>query len=152
MKKSLYLLAALLIVLMDQTTKYITRASINPFESIQILPFLNLVNVKNTGAAFGMFKVFGNAVFVIISLAAIGFVLFMLLRGLEDKPALALILGGATGNLIDRIVFGHVTDFIDVFAGRFHWPAFNIADAALTVGVLLILYRSLFQLKNTKTA
>lgn len=152
MKKSLYFLASILVVLIDQATKYMARASINPFEGIQVSPFLNLVNVKNTGAAFGMFKVFGNTVFVIISLAAIIFVLFMLLRGMEDKPALALILGGATGNLIDRIVFGHVTDFIDVFAGRFHWPAFNIADAALTVGVLLILYRSLFQFKSTKTA
>lgn len=150
MKKSFYFLASLLVVFMDQLTKYIARATITPFESIQILPFLHLVSVRNTGAAFGMFKVFGNSAFVIISLAAIVFVLFLLLRGMEDKLALALILGGAIGNLIDRIVFGNVTDFIDLFAGRFHWPAFNIADTALTVGILFMAARSLFQVKSTE--
>lgn len=137
---------------MDQLTKYIARATIPPFESIQVLPFLHLVSVRNTGAAFGMFKVFGNTIFVIISLAAIVFVLFLLLRGMEDKLALALILGGAIGNLIDRVAYSHVTDFIDVFAGRFHWPAFNIADSALTIGILLMIVRAFFQTKSLKTA
>lgn len=152
MKKSRYFLVSFLVVIMDQLTKYIARATIPPFESIQVLPFLHLVSVRNTGAAFGMFKVFGNTIFVIISLAAIVFVLFLLLRGMEDKLALALILGGAIGNLIDRVAYSHVTDFIDVFAGRFHWPAFNIADSALTIGILLMIVRAFFQTKSLKTA
>jgi signal peptidase II len=109
--------------------------------SIELLPFLHLVNVKNVGAAFGMFKDMGNNVFIIISFMAIIFVVFMLIKGKEDSMGFSLILGGAIGNLIDRISRGFVVDFIDVFVGRFHWPAFNVADSALTIGIGLIFIR-----------
>jgi signal peptidase II len=144
MKRYPYFLLALLIVFIDQTTKFLARVYIDTFESIRILPFLDLVSVRNEGAAFGMFKGLGNSVFIAVSLVAIVFVIFLILRSHEDKFGLSLILGGAVGNLIDRIVFKRVTDFIDVFAGRFHWPAFNIADSALTIGLILLLVSSLF--------
>lgn len=147
MKKSLYFLIALLVVLFDQITKYLARSFIGTFETIKIFPFLHLVSVRNEGAAFGLFKGFGNNAFIIVSLTAMIFVSYLLLKGKEDRFGLSLVLGGAAGNLIDRILFGGVTDFIDVFAGRFHWPAFNIADSALTVGLIIMVLNSLFQHK-----
>lgn len=152
MKKYPCFLAALVIVILDQFTKYLVRTSIHSFETIKVFPFLQLVHVRNEGAAFGMFKSFGNETFIIISLAAIAFVIFLLVKGREDRLGLSLILGGAAGNLIDRIVFGSVIDFIDVFAGRFHWPAFNIADSALSVGLAVLLIRSLFHHKRVSNA
>jgi len=144
MKKYPYFLVALLVVLLDQITKYLARSFIGSFETIKILPFLQLVSVRNEGAAFGMFKSFGNTAFIVISLVAMLFVCYLLIKSREDRLGLSFILGGAAGNLIDRVVFRNVTDFIDVFAGRFHWPAFNIADSALTVGLAILLMGSLF--------
>ncbi len=137
MKKS-YIVLALLTVILDQATKYLVNNFISPFSTIEILPFLNLVNVRNTGSAFGMFRGLGNNIFIIISLAAIAFIFYMLIKGSEDRFSLSLILGGATGNLLDRVFRGSVVDFIDVFAGRLHWPSFNVADSALTIGIGII--------------
>ena len=144
MKRSICFLIAFLLVFFDQITKYLVRSFIDPFETVKILPFLQLVNVRNEGAAFGLFRSFGNETFIIISVAAMIFVSFLILKSREDRFGLSLILGGAAGNLIDRIVFKGVTDFVDLYAGRFHWPAFNVADSALTVGLALLLLRSLF--------
>lgn len=145
MKNSLYFFIALLIVLFDQITKYLVRGLMSPLETIKIFPFLHLVSVRNEGAAFGLFKSFGNGSFIIVSLIAMVFVSYLLMKKREDRVGLSLILGGATGNLIDRIVFGNVTDFIDVFFGRLHWPAFNVADSALTFGIIVLLVSSLFR-------
>lgn len=128
-------------VILDQVTKYLANKFISSFGSVEILPFLHLVNVRNTGTAFGMFRDIGNNVFIIISLVAIAFIIFILIKGKDDYFSLSLILGGAVGNLIDRVFRGSVIDFIDVFAGRFHWPAFNVADSALTIGIGLIFLR-----------
>ncbi len=125
MKRYPYFLVALLLVVADQITKFLARVHIGTFDTIKILPFLQLVSVRNEGAAFGMFRGFGNSAFIAVSLVAIVFIIVLILRSGEDKFALSLILGGASGNLVDRIVFKKVTDFIDVFAGGFHWPAFN---------------------------
>ncbi|MEK6673129.1 MAG: signal peptidase II, partial [Nitrospirota bacterium] len=84
----------------------------------------------------------GNTLFIVISVVAIVFVLYLILKSNEDKLGLSLILGGAAGNLLDRIFFGSVIDFIDVFAGRLHWPAFNVADSVLTIGIVVMLIRS----------
>ena len=138
MKKSYFILSGLVVIL-DQITKYLMDRLISPHEAVSVLPFLQLINVKNTGAAFGLFKEFGNFFFIAVSIAAIVFITVMLLRGREHKPGLSLILGGAAGNLIDRIIYGSVRDFIDVYAGGYHWPAFNVADSALTIGIALIL-------------
>ncbi len=143
MNKFLYFLIAFLVVLVDQITKYLARSFIEPFEAVKIFSFLQMVSVRNEGAAFGLFKGFGNGVFIIISLAAMAFVTFLLVKDREDRFGLSLILGGAAGNVIDRILFGNVTDFIDVFAGRLHWPAFNVADSALTIGLMIMLLSAL---------
>ena len=142
MKIPLYFLIAILIVLLDQITKFFARSFIGPFETIKVFPFLHLVNVRNEGAAFGLFKGFGNIPFIAISLIAIIVVIVLLIRGKENRFGLALILGGATGNMIDRVTMGSVTDFVDVFAGRFHWPAFNVADSALTIGLVVMVVSS----------
>jgi len=143
MRNARYLLISFAVVLVDQITKLLARISIGPLDTVQVLPFLQLVSVRNRGAAFGLFAGFGNATFIVISVAAIGLVSFLLVKGAEDRFSLALILGGAVGNLIDRIVFKHVTDFLDLFVGTFHWPAFNVADSALTIGLCMMLVRSL---------
>jgi signal peptidase II len=117
-----------------------------------VLPFLNIVHVENRGAAFSLFSDLGNNVFIAISFIAICFIIIYLSRirkGLE-LYALSLILGGAVGNLLDRIRIGKVIDFIDVFVGKWHWPAFNIADSALTVGIVLFLWANLIQSRHTK--
>jgi signal peptidase II len=148
MKSPLYFLIAILVVLLDQITKLLARSFIGPLETIEVLPFLHLVSVRNEGAAFGLFKGFGNIPFIAISLIAIIVVIVLLIRGKEDRLGLALILGGAIGNLIDRIALGSVTDFVDVFAGRFHWPAFNVADSALTIGLVVMVVSSFIHLKQ----
>ncbi|MDP2167215.1 MAG: signal peptidase II [Thermodesulfovibrionales bacterium] len=126
-------------VLADQGTKHLAETSISSSESIGVLPFLSLVNVRNEGAAFGLFKALGNKFFIAVSLLAIGFMIGLLWRGRDSTFSLSLILAGATGNLIDRLLYGYVRDFIDVFIGRHHWPAFNVADSCLTVGILWLL-------------
>lgn len=148
MRKIAFIIIPLLVIL-DQATKYLADKFISPFSSVEILPFLNLVNVRNTGSAFGMFRDLGNNIFIIISLIAIGVIFFMLIKGKEDPLGLSLILGGAIGNLIDRLFRGSVVDFIDVFAGRHHWPAFNVADSALTIGIGLIFIK-LFKPKGSR--
>jgi signal peptidase II len=134
----LSLLIALSIVLSDQITKYLARTYIQSYETIRVLPVLDLVNVRNEGAAFGMFRSLGNTFFIAISLAAIIFMSWIIVKDKEDYRIFALLAGGAAGNLIDRLTLGYVVDFISVGAGGYHWPAFNIADSALTVGMALM--------------
>lgn len=133
------------VVLLDYFTKLIIVKNIRLYEYIDVLPFLRIVHVENKGAAFGLFAQFGNKVFILISLCAIICIVIYLIRiplGTE-LYALTLILGGATGNLIDRLKTGKVIDFIDLFVMDWHWPAFNVADSALTVGITLFIFASL---------
>ncbi len=146
MKKYAYvLLITLSVIALDQITKYMIVTSFNAYDSIEIFPFLNIVSVRNTGAAFGMFRSLGSGFFIIISLAAIIFVVNLILRNAYNFIGLSLILGGAVGNLIDRLFYGKVVDFMDFSAGNFHWPAFNVADSALTIGIGIILITSLIK-------
>ena len=145
-------LISIIVVALDQMTKYLAINYINPYDSIKILPFLHLVLVTNKGAAFGMFKHIGSSFFIAASVIAIIFVIYLMIRGKEDHLGLSLILGGAIGNLIDRILYGSVVDFIDLSIGKYHWPAFNIADSALSVGVTIILLNNLLKLVITKHA
>ncbi len=145
-----YLLIALTVTIIDQLTKHFVRVNIKPEETINILPFLQIVHIHNEGAAFGLFKEFGNITFIVISIIAVVSILFVLFRYKKDRITLSLILGGATGNLIDRILYGRVTDFIDIYARGFHWPAFNIADSALTIGISLMLLSNLREIIRTR--
>jgi signal peptidase II len=141
MKTRIYysLLFISFIVLLDQATKYLARTYINPLESIELLPVLNLVSVRNQGAAFGMFSSLGNNFFVAISVAAIFFMLWVIVTAKEDYRVFSLLAGGAIGNLIDRLTLGYVVDFVDVTVSGYHWPAFNVADSALTIGITFML-------------
>ena len=134
----LSLLIAATTVVLDQMTKYLARIYIQPFETITLLPVLDLVNVRNQGAAFGMFSSFGNAFFIMISIAAIIFMAWVIVKDKEDYRIFGLLAGGAAGNLIDRITLGYVVDFIYFGAGGYHWPAFNIADSALSIGMIFM--------------
>ena len=129
------------VVLLDYITKKLIEIYVKPHEVINVFPFLRIVNVKNTGAAFGLFANLGNNIFIIISLIAIILIILYLLRTDDELEtlSLSLILGGAMGNLIDRITISQVIDFIDFFIGKWHWPAFNAADSALTIGIFLFL-------------
>jgi signal peptidase II len=118
-------------------------------DSIPLIDGLfNLTYVRNTGAAFGIFagshEVFRRPFLIGVSIVAIGFILVMLKRLREDATgiatALAFILGGAIGNLIDRLVYGEVIDFLDVYWSNYHWPAFNVADSFITTGVAITLF------------
>ena len=131
------------VVLLDQATKALAVRIIHPLMSMKVFPGLNLVNVRNTGAAFGMFSEFGNTFFITISLVAIVFMIWVILSGREDHRIFALLLGGAAGNLIDRVRLGYVVDFLDLYVASFHWPAFNVADSALTIGIGLLVFRLL---------
>jgi signal peptidase II len=115
------------------------------------MPFLNLVLVHNTGAAFGFLGSAGgwqNALFIVVAVGASAFILWMLsrLQAAEKMLAVALmlVLGGALGNLADRLFHGHVIDFIDVYYNSWHWPAFNVADSAITIGAVLLVFDALW--------
>ncbi len=128
-----------LVIMADIITKEIIVSSVSLYERISVLPFLNIVHVQNKGAAFGVFAGLGNKFFIGVAIMAIIFIIVYLVKapkGLETY-ALSLVLGGAIGNFIDRVRIGKVTDFIDVFVNDWHWPAFNVADSALTVGIVL---------------
>jgi signal peptidase II len=138
-----------LIVIADQVTKYIVDRNMPLHHSIPIIDgVFNLTYIRNTGAAFGIFsgshEAFRLPFLITVSLAAIGFIFMMLKRLRECETglitALAFILGGAIGNLIDRITYGEVIDFLDVYWSHYHWPAFNLADSFITIGVGITVY------------
>lgn len=130
-------------IALDLITKYIADNSIAPYDPMKVLPFFNLVNVENRGAAFSMLSDMGNAFFITVGLLAIAFIVYLLARTDENPLSLALILGGAIGNLTDRLYYGYVRDFLDFHARGWHWPAFNVADSALTIGLALLLWHSI---------
>ncbi|HSW53426.1 MAG TPA: signal peptidase II [Sulfuricaulis sp.] len=138
------------IVVFDQLTKFAATDYLSQHGEIHLAPFLNLVLVHNTGAAFGFLSGAGgwqNVFFIIVALAASAFILWMYWRlSAQDRllaVALMLVLGGAVGNLIDRLAHGYVIDFIDIYYGTWHWPAFNVADSAITIGAVLLVIDAL---------
>ena len=131
----------------DQWTKALAIDGLsNPFRVIEVTPFMNFVLAWNPGVSFGLFQ--GQAPWVMIVVTAaitIGFGVWMWrTRDSMLRFALAMIIGGAVGNLVDRLRHGAVTDFIDLHVAGYHWPVFNIADSAITVGAALLLIDSLF--------
>ncbi|HDK38333.1 MAG TPA: lipoprotein signal peptidase [Thiolapillus brandeum] len=144
-----YLLRALLVLVLDQLSKRWVLAVFEPYEVLPLLPACNLTLVFNEGAAFSFLSDAGGWqrwFFIgLTSLISLGlFVWLMRLRQHERLTAisLAMILGGALGNLIDRVRLGKVVDFLDFYWQQWHWPAFNLADSAITVGVALMLLAS----------
>ena len=160
---SLYGLLSGGVILLDQWTKALVQQRMSLQESIPIIPHLfSLTYIRNPGAAFGLFvgmdKTVRTLFFVVITIAAIAVIGYFFLASIRDDrrlPAtggpssslhgrwlrigLALVFGGAIGNLIDRVRYGEVVDFLDFYIGVYHWPAFNVADSSITVGVSILL-------------
>jgi signal peptidase II len=142
------LVAIVSVIVVDQLTKLLVRQTLELHENVNLIPgFLDLTHVQNSGAAFGLLNaaefpykpavMIGIAAIALVAIAAYGTQL-----GFHERLArfgLSLILGGAFGNLIDRAVVGHVVDFVDVYWGTSHFWAFNVADAAITTGAVLVL-------------
>lgn len=139
----LILLIAVSAAVLDQVSKAIVLAYLPENSSMEIIPgFFNLVHFKNPGAAFGMLRDNGQWKTVFLSLASVAAIVIIgfLLRDAKDaltRVSLSLIAGGAAGNLVDRLRFGTVVDFLDFHLGGLHWPAFNVADSCITIGVAL---------------
>jgi signal peptidase II len=151
-----WLWLSLLAIVLDQVSKLVVDNSMQLYESIPLMPYFNLTYVHNTGAAFSFLSEAGGWqrwFFAILALV-ISVVLSVWLSRLQKHEtllavALSLVLGGAIGNLIDRLAYGYVIDFLDVYFNTWHWPAFNIADSAITLGVALMLAES-FGVGNSK--
>ncbi|NIA09106.1 MAG: signal peptidase II [Nitrospiraceae bacterium] len=141
-----FLLVACVIVVIDQTTKALIISNLHLYEVRPVLHgFFNIVYTTNTGAAFGFMAGAGkwrNIFFQAISIFALAGLLYLYHsssdRGYPFFWGCSLIFGGALGNLIDRIHYRFVTDFLDFYIGPYHWPAFNVADSAITVGGILL--------------
>lgn len=143
-----FYLIALGIILLDRATKLVIIQTLRLGQGIPVIPgFFDIVFVLNPGAAFGFLATLSdevrNPLFILISILAVVLIVFYHTRYLRShrlvSVALGLVLGGAVGNLIDRLYYGMVVDFLDVHAGPYHWPAFNVADSAISVGVSLII-------------
>lgn len=140
---------ALAVLVFDQLTKWwILERVMQPPQTIAVTPFLNLVLVWNRGVSFGLFNTDSpyNALIlgILAAVVAVALVIWMWrCRSRLTAIALGLIIGGAIGNVVDRVRFGAVADFVDVHAYGFHWPAFNVADSGITVGAIVLIAESL---------
>jgi len=144
-EKGRWLLLSLAVLALDQWSKWLVELHLPLQAAHPLLPgVLNLTHVRNTGVAFGLFSGRGTsvalAVLGLVALALVG--VYFAWTHTRDRwllTALSLVMGGAVGNLMDRVVSGAVTDFVDLHAGTAHWPSFNIADSAITVGIAALL-------------
>jgi len=151
-----WLVLSALVIVLDQLTKHIAIAALEPYKAEPVIPgFLNWTLAYNAGAAFSFLHDAGGWqrwLFTVLAIA-VSAVLVIWLRRTDRGEwrtalPLALVIGGALGNLIDRVRFGHVTDFIEVYYQQWSWPAFNVADSAISVGAVLLI---LFGLGGRKT-
>lgn len=136
---------AAIIILLDQLTKITVSQLLAYGQSHPVTSFFNIVLAYNKGAAFSFLATQGGwqrYLFTGIAVAAVLLIIYLLKRHSGQRLfcwALALILGGAIGNLIDRVIYGHVIDFLDFYIGKWHWPAFNVADCAIVIGAVLFI-------------
>jgi len=154
-----WLWLAVLVVVLDQATKWLAEGLLDPYRPVPLIPFLNFTLMFNDGAAFSflsgaggwqrwLFAGFASAMSVVL-------LIWLLRLGSHERlmaAALSLVIGGAMGNLIDRMETGRVVDFIQLYAGDWYWPAFNVADSAITLGVALLLFASLREGREGRTA
>lgn len=139
-----------LVVVLDQLTKWAALKYLTRHLEVPVIPFVNLTLVYNRGAAFGFLNSadgWQNLFFIAIALIACAVIVYLILRLQQNDImvglGLSLILGGAAGNLIDRLLHGYVIDFVDLYYGSWHWPAFNVADSAITIGATLLVFDAL---------
>ena len=150
---NLLTLPALTIVILDQLSKFLVVSTIQLYETIPVINgFFNLVHIRNRGIAFGLMnRPGGNLIFIFLITSTIGAIVLLVLWFLRLKNeniglilGLSLIIGGAVGNLIDRLRLREVIDFLDFYIGPYHWPAFNVADSAITVGAFWVAINMIF--------
>lgn len=151
MPNALRYIIALVIIVADQITKVIADSSLQLYERIAVMPMFNITLHYNEGAAFsflndagGWQRWFFTAISTIVSIVLIVWISRLSRNERWLSLALALILGGAIGNLIDRVIYGHVVDFIQLYYQSWYFPTFNIADAAITVGGVMFFFLSVF--------
>ncbi|WP_319526080.1 signal peptidase II [uncultured Desulfosarcina sp.] len=137
-----------LVVVLDQLTKWLVQANLSLHHSIAMIPgFFNLTHIHNPGGAFGFMATgspgLRNLLFLGVATIAMGLIVYFYRSTPRNYPflavALAMIFGGAAGNIIDRLRFGVVVDFLDFYIGAYHWPAFNVADSAISVGIAIFI-------------
>jgi signal peptidase II len=153
-----YLWISALVLVFDQISKYIANTSMSLYQTIEVVPYFNFTLAYNYGAAFSFLADAGGwQRWFFTGLAAIfSVVIFVWITRLKSSAkleaiSLSLILGGAIGNLVDRLIFGYVIDFLDVYYQSYHWPAFNIADSAICIGAVLLILDS-FKKKDESAA
>lgn len=147
MRKWHFISISILVCILDQLTKYLVLENMEPYSSFAVMPFFDLVLVFNTGSAFSFLSSSGNwhlwFFLIFSSLMSLVLLIWMLrtpLQQVKQLFGLAFILGGAIGNLVDRVWHGYVIDFIDLYYKSHHWPAFNVADAAICLGAIILLF------------
>ena len=152
-----WLWIVLAILIFDQATKLLADNLLHYLQPVELMPMFNLTLVYNKGAAFsflsnagGWQRWFFMVLSFTVSIALIVWLTKLKIHQRLQTVSIALILGGAIGNLIDRSVYGHVIDFIDVYYNNYHWPAFNIADSAISIGAVLIILDS-FRQQHSET-
>ena len=154
-----WLLLSAAVIALDQVSKWWALANLQPYQPVAVIDkFLNWMLAFNTGAAFsfladsgGWQRWFFTGLAIIVSAVLVFWLARTARRDWCNAVPLALIVGGAIGNVIDRLRFGHVVDFIDIYVGQHHWPAFNIADSAICVGAIGLIAFSLFTGKAEAT-
>ncbi|MFN7038045.1 MAG: signal peptidase II [Alphaproteobacteria bacterium] len=144
----IYVIIIFLLIVIDQFTKNLAINLISKSNDnyISLTPFLNIVLVQNKGVTFGIFNniKYGNIIFSLIGIIAITILFFWFKKDNNNitKLAISFIISGAIGNVIDRIKYGAVTDFLDFYIKDYHWYSFNIADSAICIGVIILLYEN----------
>src|SRR6056300_1373144 len=137
-----------LIIIFDQLTKILVIKNFQLYESLSILPFFNLTFIVNYGFAFGFLNnpSLNQIIVILVIFSIIAYFLYLLIKTQDQffRFSLILVLSWAVGNFIDRVLHGFVIDFIDIYLGSYHWPAFNLADSSITLGFILIMFNILF--------
>jgi signal peptidase II len=146
-----WLLLSVVVIILDQLTKWLAEAALLPYQPVPVMPMFNLTLAYNTGAAFSFLSDAGGWqrwFFISLTLVVVSVLFSWIWRMRAEERlhaiSISLILGGAIGNLIDRVWLGHVIDFLDVYYKTYHWPIFNIADSAITIGVILLIIELFF--------
>ncbi len=153
-KRLIIIVVTGLTLALDQASKFLILKYLSTYETIKIIPgFFNITRIHNPGGAFGFLAGQAHevrvAMFILVSLMAAGFILYLYIKTPQRHSflltGLALIFGGALGNLADRIRSGTVVDFLDFHINSLHWPAFNVADSAISVGMAVLMFHILFK-------
>jgi signal peptidase II len=148
-------------MILDQVVKFYIQQTMRLHETVVVIPgFFHLTHIRNPGAAFGLLADQGNGFrfvfFMITSTVAVALLIMLLYKTPHDQwlapVAISLVLGGAFGNLLDRIRFGEVVDFLDFFVSGVHWPAFNVADSAITIGITILTIHFFIDQRKNQTA